>query len=214
MPLRILRGKGAVQIMPFQKLGRKFHFFLRFCTHKRSKTYINWFLCILSAVDLLSPSTILVGVVCFGFVYRLKFCKRQWVLHYCHHVPSTTRMYSSRMSTARDSSHPYPGLRGLPQRMLGYTHPPTPRCWPGDLSLGVGLEIPLGVGLETPHPETCCTACWDTPLNRMTGAEILPCPKLHLRVVTSIAVSGSNIPVEYSCLLSKSSMSVLFEVWG
>ena len=40
MPLRILSGKGAVQIMPFQKLGGKFHFFLRFCTCKRSKTYI------------------------------------------------------------------------------------------------------------------------------------------------------------------------------
>ena len=26
--------------MPFRKLGRKFHFFLRFCTRKRSKTYI------------------------------------------------------------------------------------------------------------------------------------------------------------------------------
>ena len=39
MPLWILSGKGAVQIMPFRKLGRKFHFFLRFCTRKRSKTY-------------------------------------------------------------------------------------------------------------------------------------------------------------------------------
>ena len=28
----------------------------------------------------------------------------------------------------------------------------------------------------------------------------------------SIAVSGSNIPVEYSCLVSKSSVSVLYEV--
>ena len=26
--------------MPFRKLGGKFHFFLRFCTRKRSKTYI------------------------------------------------------------------------------------------------------------------------------------------------------------------------------
>ena len=41
MPLWILSGKGAVQIMPFRKLGGKFHFFLRFCTRKRSKTYIN-----------------------------------------------------------------------------------------------------------------------------------------------------------------------------
>ena len=101
-------------------------------------------------MDRLSPSTILVGVVCFGFVYRLKFCERQWVLHYRHHVPSTTRMHSSRMRTARGSSRPYRGLRGLPQCMLGYTHPPTPRCGPGNLSLDVGLEIPPGVGLETP----------------------------------------------------------------
>ena len=41
MLLRILSGKGAVQIMPFWKLSRKFHFFLRFCTRKRSKTIIN-----------------------------------------------------------------------------------------------------------------------------------------------------------------------------
>ena len=26
--------------MPFRKLGGKFHFFLQFCTRKRSKTYI------------------------------------------------------------------------------------------------------------------------------------------------------------------------------
>ena len=26
--------------MPFRKLGGKFHFFLRFCTRKRSKTYV------------------------------------------------------------------------------------------------------------------------------------------------------------------------------
>ena len=40
MPLWILSGKGAVQIMPFRKLGGKFHFFLWFCTRKRSETYI------------------------------------------------------------------------------------------------------------------------------------------------------------------------------
>ena len=40
IPLGILSGKGAVQIMLFRKLGGKFHFFLRFCTHKRSKTYV------------------------------------------------------------------------------------------------------------------------------------------------------------------------------
>ena len=39
MTLWILSGKGAVQIMPFRKLGGKCHFFLRFCTRKRSETY-------------------------------------------------------------------------------------------------------------------------------------------------------------------------------
>ena len=45
MMLRILSGKGAVQIMPFRKLGGKCHFFLRFCTRKRSETYcfnVRW----------------------------------------------------------------------------------------------------------------------------------------------------------------------------
>ena len=180
-------------------------------------------------MDRLSPSTILVGVVCFGFLYRLKFCERQWVLHYRHHVPSTTRMHSSRIVTACGSSRPYRGLRGLPQCMLGYTHPTTPRCGPGDLSLGVGLEtpppgqtpqLPPWVWAWRPPPRPAARHAGIPParhtgippLNRMTGAEILPCPKLRLRAVTSIAVSGSNIPVEYSCLLSKSSVSVLFEV--
>ena len=40
MTLRILSGNGALQIMPFRKLGGKCHFFLRFCTRKRSKTYV------------------------------------------------------------------------------------------------------------------------------------------------------------------------------
>ena len=40
MTLRILSGNGALQIMPFWKLGGKCHFFLRFCMRKRSKTYI------------------------------------------------------------------------------------------------------------------------------------------------------------------------------
>ena len=39
MTLWILSGKGAVQIMPLRKLGGKFHFLLRFCTRKQSKTY-------------------------------------------------------------------------------------------------------------------------------------------------------------------------------
>ena len=41
MTLRILSGNGALQIMPFRKLGGKCHFFLRFCTRKRSKTYLK-----------------------------------------------------------------------------------------------------------------------------------------------------------------------------
>ena len=41
MTLQILSGKGAVQIMPLRKLGGKFHFFLRFCTRKQSKTYVS-----------------------------------------------------------------------------------------------------------------------------------------------------------------------------
>ena len=40
MPLRILSGKGAVQIMPFWKLGGKCHFLLRFCMRKRSETIL------------------------------------------------------------------------------------------------------------------------------------------------------------------------------
>ena len=40
MPLWILSGKGAVQIMPFRKLGGKCHFLLRFGMCKRSETYI------------------------------------------------------------------------------------------------------------------------------------------------------------------------------
>ena len=39
MPLRILSGKGEVQIMSFQKLSRKFHFLFRFCTRNWSETY-------------------------------------------------------------------------------------------------------------------------------------------------------------------------------
>ena len=39
MSLRILSGKGEFQIMPFQKLGGKCHFLLRFCTRNWSETY-------------------------------------------------------------------------------------------------------------------------------------------------------------------------------
>ena len=42
MTLRILSGNRALQIMLFRKLGGKCHFFLRFCTRKRSETYINY----------------------------------------------------------------------------------------------------------------------------------------------------------------------------
>ena len=51
-----------------------------------------------------------------------------------------TRMHSSRMRTARSSSHQPGGGGGLPQCMLGYTNPPgcgpgepPPRCGPRDL---------------------------------------------------------------------------------
>ena len=40
MALRILGGKGEVQIMPFRKLSGKCHFLLRFCTRNWSETYI------------------------------------------------------------------------------------------------------------------------------------------------------------------------------
>ena len=39
MALRILSGKGEVQIMPFRKLSGKCHFLLRFCTSNWSETY-------------------------------------------------------------------------------------------------------------------------------------------------------------------------------
>ena len=40
MALRISSRKGEVQIMPFQKLSGKCHFFLRFCTCNWSETYV------------------------------------------------------------------------------------------------------------------------------------------------------------------------------
>ena len=66
------------------------------------------------------------------------------------HITKGTRMHSSKMRTARGSSH----RGGLPQCMLGYTHHHTP---------GVGLETPLppGVGLETPQ-----VWAWRSPLAR------------------------------------------------
>ena len=89
MPLQILSGKGAVQIMPFRKLGGKFHFFLRFCTRKRSETYvISW----------------------VWFVY-IKFDQRQVSVctpALCMYVDiCTTRMRSSTMRTARFSGRLY-----------------------------------------------------------------------------------------------------------
>ena len=38
---RILSGKGEVQIMPFQKISGKCHFFLRFCRRNWSETYVK-----------------------------------------------------------------------------------------------------------------------------------------------------------------------------
>ena len=43
MLLRILSGKGAVQIMPFRKLGEKCHFLLQFCMRNWSETYEFWY---------------------------------------------------------------------------------------------------------------------------------------------------------------------------
>ena len=40
MTLRILSGKGEVQIMSFRKLSGKCHFLLRFCTRNWSETYV------------------------------------------------------------------------------------------------------------------------------------------------------------------------------
>ena len=61
MLLQILSGKGAVQIMPFWKLGGKFHFFLRFCTHKQSKTYPYIVSCIVhSAIGIFSDPCIVI----------------------------------------------------------------------------------------------------------------------------------------------------------
>ena len=96
--------------------------------------------------------------------------------------------------------------------MLGYTPLgvglETPKCGPGDPQVwawrppSVGLETPPGVGLETPpwpDPSTSpgCgpgdTHPWRPARHAgilphqwtewQTGAKILPCPKLHLRVV-------------------------------
>ena len=39
--LRILSGKGEVQIMPFRKISGKCHFLLRFCARNWSETYIH-----------------------------------------------------------------------------------------------------------------------------------------------------------------------------
>ena len=118
-----------------------------------------------------------------------------------------SRMHSSRMHTARSSSHLLGGV------YLG-------ACWDTP-PLGVGLETPSpSVDLETPwvgawrplqpDPSTSPPGCgsgdphlarplnlplWCGPgylqgmlgyhprVNRMTGAKILPCPKLSLRAV-------------------------------
>ena len=88
MPLWILSGKGAVQIMPFWKLGGKFHFFLWFCTHRRSKTYTFYFI-----------------YIQFSWVFAkcqwpkiLYFKKIIWTCHFlckrprCYHSASKTHM--------------------------------------------------------------------------------------------------------------------------
>ena len=57
MALRILSGKGEVQIMPFRKLSGKCHFLLRFCTSNWSETYTSLFA--LSAISALLNRIIL-----------------------------------------------------------------------------------------------------------------------------------------------------------
>ena len=83
----------------------------------------------------------------------------------------TTRVHSSRMRTARSSSHQPGGLR---QCMLGY--PPFVGL---ETPPGQTPQAPLGWGLET------CKACWDTPRRparhvgippaRHAGIQPLPC---------------------------------------
>ena len=104
-------------------------------------------------------------------------------------------MHSSRMRTARGSSHPRGGV------CLSACWDTPRRCRPGNPPMGVGLETPLGVGLET--PQDTCKACWDTTCNACldttphvtceqnswhTLLKILPCPKLRLRAVIKYIV--------------------------
>ena len=67
------------------------------------------------------------------------------------------RMHSSRMRTARSSSHG----GGLPQRMLGYT----PRVWVWRPLPWVWAWKPTRHAGLPPTPENCCKACWDTTCN-------------------------------------------------
>ena len=76
------------------------------------------------------------------------------------HVPDLQRLVtfwqfemklSSRMSTARGSSHPGRGVC-------------LSACWDTQPPLGVGLENPR-VWAWRPPQETCCKACWDTTCN-------------------------------------------------
>ena len=57
-------------------------------------------------------------------------------------------MHSSRMRTARGSSHP----RGEGSASVHAGIHTPPGCGPGD-PLGVGVEAPPGVGVETPTPQ-------------------------------------------------------------
>ena len=123
-----------------------------------------------------------------------------------------TRMHSSRMRTARSSSHHGGSLHTPPPQSM-YPHPLEqappwldppqlpPWVWTWRPSSG---QIPLGCGPENLQGmlryhasplETCCKACWDTTCNACwdsppqqnswhTLLKILPCPKLRLRAVT------------------------------
>ena len=81
MPLRILSRKGAVQIMPFRKLGRKCHFFVRFCMRKRSETYV---------LQQTEKSNCLLSLCCIGGVSFLPL------------LPSNGRRMSTNLCTKRN----------------------------------------------------------------------------------------------------------------
>ena len=115
-------------------------------------------------------------------------------------------MHSSRMRTARSSSH-QPGGWGGSASVHAGIHPP--QCGPGDPPWPDPSSSPLGVGLET------CTACWDThppgdlqgmlgyhpAVNRITDTcKNIIFPQLPLRAV----ISSINSLCAFICTLVNS----------